>query len=238
MSDKKDLTQPSPASSGASIDRFLDQARHLPTEAAARPRLIFALDATMSRQPTWDLACRVHGEMFEAASSVGGLSVQLVYFRGYNECRASGWVLDPQALTRLMTRIECRGGHTQIRRVLRHVAGEARRSPVKVLVYVGDAVEEPADDLCALAGELGLLGIKAFMFHEGRDSSAGTAFREIARLTGGAYARFDAQAPHALRDLLRAAAAYAARGVQGLTLLSRDSDTARRLLVSIQEHSG
>jgi hypothetical protein len=238
MSDKKDLTKPSSASSGATIDRFLADASLLSTATAAKPRLVFALDATMSRQPTWDLACRVQGEMFDAAASVGGLSVQLVYFRGFNECRASGWVLDPQALTRLMTRIDCRGGHTQIRRVLRHVAGESRRSPVKVLVYVGDAMEEPVDELCGLAGELGLLGIKAFMFHEGRDPTAGAAFREIARLTGGVYAGFDANAPNALRDLLRAAAAYAARGVQGLTLLSRESDTARQLLVSMQERSG
>ena len=87
---------------------------------------------------------------------------------------------------------------------------------MKVLVYVGDAMEEPIDDLCAVAGELGLLGVKAFLFHEGHDAAAGAAFREIARLTGGAYARFDAAAPGALAELLRAAAAYAARGLDGI----------------------
>jgi hypothetical protein len=187
----------------------------------------------MSRQPTWDLACRVQGEMFNAASHAGGLSVQLVYFRGYDECRSSRWVADPRALTDLMAKIDCRGGQTQIGRVLRHVRSEAGRSPLKVLVYVGDAMEEPIDDLCAIAGELGLLGIKAFMFHEGHDRDTARAFQEIARLTGGAYARFDLKAPTALAELLRAAAAYAANGVEGLTRLASGSEQARGLLTSM-----
>jgi hypothetical protein len=201
--------------------------------AEGRARLVFALDATMSRQPTWDLACRVQGEMFKTTADLGGLAVQLVYFRGFDECRASRWVIAPAALTGLMTQIDCRGGHTQIARVLRHVRGETQNSAVKALVYVGDAMEEPIDDLCALAGELGLTGVKAFMFHEGHDAVAGRAFQEIARLTGGAYARFDANAPQSLAGLLRAVAAYATGGVNGLTrLASRDAD-ARKLLTSL-----
>jgi hypothetical protein len=237
MAEKKDLTRSSSAASpGSMIESFLEEAKRLgPLEGGApRARLVFALDATMSRQPTWDLACRVQGEMFAAAAGVGGLSVQLVYFRGFDECRASRWVVDPGALTGLMTRIQCRGGQTQIARVLRHVRGEAADQPVKVLVYVGDAMEEPVDELCSLAGELGLLGVKAFLFHEGADPTAAQAFREVARLTRGAYARFDASAPNALADLLRAAAAYAARGVEGLSRLAEDDDGARRLLTSME----
>ncbi|RDI59366.1 VWA domain-containing protein [Microvirga subterranea] len=235
MTDRKDLTQAGSATPGAMVDSFLDEAKRLgPLQGGApRARLVFALDATMSRQPTWDLACRVQGEMFAAASRAGGLSVQLVYFRGFGECRASRWVADPRALTDLMTRIDCRGGQTQIGCVLRHVRTEAARAPLKVLVYVGDAMEEPVDDLCTVAGELGLLGIKAFMFHEGHDSDAGRAFREIARLTGGAYARFDAKAPQALAELLRAAAAYATSGVEGLARLAPSSGQARALLTSM-----
>ena len=103
--------------------------------------------------------------------------MQLVYFRGFDECRASRWVAAPRALTELMTQIDCRGGHTQIGRVLRHVRNEAASAGVKALVYVGDAMEEPIDDLCAAAGELGLLGVKAFMFHEGRTRSRATPSR-------------------------------------------------------------
>ncbi len=163
----------------------------------------------------------------------GALSVQLVYFRGFGECRASRWVADPRALTDLMTKINCRGGQTQIGRVLRHVRTEASQAPLKVLVYVGDAMEEPIDDLCAVAGELGLLGVKAFMFHEGHDPDAARAFQEVARLSGGAYARFDAGAPHTLSELLRAAATYATSGVEGLTQLTASSAQACGLLTAI-----
>ena len=180
MPDKKTIisseeARPSAAAlSGAMIDAFVARAKEAGT--GQRARLVFALDATMSRQPTWDLACRVQGEMFETASAVGGLSVQLVYFRGFGECRASRWVIEPRALTDLMAGIACRGGQTQIGRVLRHVRNEAASAPVRALVYVGDAMEEPVDALCAVAGELGILGIKAFMFQEGRDASAATAY--------------------------------------------------------------
>jgi hypothetical protein len=239
MTDKKDV---SPARAGGAvagsagmIDSFLQQATRLGPVAGTgtRPRLVFALDATMSRQPTWDLACRVQGEMFEATSKIGGLSVQLVYFRGFGECRASRFVVEPRALTDLMGKIDCRGGQTQIGRVLRHVRDEAGRAPVKALVYVGDAMEEPIDDVCAAAGELGLVGVKAFMFHEGHDAVAGDAFQEIARLTGGAYARFDASAPGSLANLMRAAAAYASGGVAALEHLAATDGKARALLTSM-----
>ena len=57
----------------------------------------------MSRQPTWDLACSLQAAMFDAAARTGGLEVQLVYYRGHGEARASRWVADAAALKRLMT---------------------------------------------------------------------------------------------------------------------------------------
>lgn len=246
MAEKKDVAKnksgsevsPNPSSEGM-IDSFLSQAKQLGPlgEAGERGRLIFALDATMSRQPTWDLACRVQGEMFETAAGIGGLSVQLVYFRGFDECRSSRWVVQPRALTDLMTQIGCRGGHTQIGRVLRHVKNEAQRTPLKAFIYVGDAMEEPIDELCAAAGELGLMGVKAFMFHEGSDPIAARAFQEIARLTGGAYARFDAGAPQSLAGLLRAAAAYATGGSGALRRLAAREADAQRLLTAMAKPS-
>ena len=246
MAEKKDLAQGGGAgevnqspSSGGMVDSFLAQAKQLGPVGGTgeRARLVFALDATMSRQPTWDLACRVQGQMFETAASIGGLAVQLVYFRGFDECRASKWVVQPRALTDLMTRIGCRGGHTQIGRVLRHVKNEAQRSPLKAFIYVGDAMEEPVDDLCTVAGELGLLGVKAFMFHEGSDPIAARAFQEIARLTGGAYARFDAGAPQSLAGLLRAAAAYASGGAGALQRLAAGEGEAQKLLAAMGKGS-
>ena len=106
-----------PSSAGADIAAFVDAAKKVPAPGGSgRGRLIFALDATMSRQPTWDLAQSLQAKMFEAASGLGGLDVQLVYFRGFNECRASNFVSGGQGLAQLMSRIDVRGGSTQIRR--------------------------------------------------------------------------------------------------------------------------
>lgn len=213
---------PGTATSRAEIDAFVKQARALgPRLDGKRGRLVFALDATMSRQPMWDLACALQAEMFTEAAAVGGLDVQLVYYRGLAECRASKWVSDPKRLAGLMEKIDCRGGHTQIGRVLEHVRKEGKRQKVDAFVFVGDAMEESVDDLCAKAGELALLGVPAFMFQENVDPIAERAFREIARLTGGAWCPFDAGASAQLRDLLRAAAAYAAGGRRALSDLSR-----------------
>ena len=223
---------PAAPTSRAEIDAFLAKVRAFERAApSGRGRLIFALDATMSRQPTWDTACRLQADMFLEAQAIGGLDVQLVYFRGVAECRASRWVSEPKALASLMEKIDCRGGHTQLGRVLVHAREETGKAKVQALVYVGDAMEEGIDDLCASAGELGLRGVPAFMFQEGHDAAAERAFREIARLSRGAYCRFDAGAAHELRELLRAVAAYAAGGMKALNDLSaRRSAGAVRLL--------
>lgn len=229
----READTPAPQSSRAEIDAFLAQVRGLgrSTAAGQRGRLIFALDATMSRQPTWDTACQLQADMFLEAEAIGGLDVQLVYFRGHGECRTSRWVSEPKALAGLMGRIDCRGGHTQIRKVLLHAARETEKAKVQALVYVGDAMEEGIDDLCARAGELGLRGVPAFVFQEGHDATAERAFREIARLSRGAYCRFDAGAAQELRELLRAVAAYAAGGLKALNDLSaRHHGGAMRLL--------
>ena len=137
------------------IAAFVEAAKKVPAPAASgRGRLIFALDATMSRQPTWDLAQALQAKMFEAAAGLGGLDVQLVYFRGMDECRASNFVSGGKGLAELMSRIEVRGGSTQIRKVLAHARDEAKRAKVAVLVFVGDAMEENPDRLAVLAGEL------------------------------------------------------------------------------------
>jgi hypothetical protein len=135
---------PAPASPKPEIDAFLQKVRALGATATAggRGRLIFALDATMSRQPTWDTACALQADMFREAASVGGLDIQLVYFRGLNECRASGWIKTGDKLAELMGRIDCRGGHTQIGKVLSHARQEQGVQRVQALVYVGDAMEE------------------------------------------------------------------------------------------------
>ena len=227
---------PETRSSDTEVADFLRTLKALGNKApaAGRGRLVFAMDATMSRQPTWDLALQLQAEMFKEVRAIGGLDVQLIYFRSYDECRASPWVSDPEALAKLMTGIRCLGGFTQIRKILIHARRESEKRKVDALVYVGDCMEEEIDHLAALAGELGLLGVPAFMFQEGHDQNAETAFREIARLTKGAYCRFDAGSAGQLRELLRAVAAYAAGGRQALEDLGKKESQARLLLEQLK----
>jgi hypothetical protein len=230
---RKALTPGEGEDKSADIAAFIEKVHALgaPNAPGEQGRLLFALDATMSRQPTWDLACALQGEMFAAVAGQP-LQVQLLYFRGLNECRASKWVNDAGALARLMTGIQVRGGNTQIGKVFAHARGEHSRRKINALVYVGDAMEESVDGLAQKAGELGLLGCPVFIFQEGREPNAERAFREFARVSKGAYARFDANAPKELAALLRAVAAYAAGGRKALQLQSGNS--ARLLLEQLR----
>lgn len=229
--DKK-LTAPA---NRAEIAKFATQIAQTPRHPpqGERKKLVFALDATMSRQPSWDLAQKLQTEMFLAAAALGGLDLQLVYFRGFSECRASKFFQDGAGLAGAMSKISVAAGSTQIERVLKHVAAEARaaapEAPLRAFIYIGDAVEESADALAARAGELGLRGIKGFFFLEGGDAVARQNFVELARLTGGAFAGFDRSAPDRLAALLRAAALYAAGG---LAALRGSNEPAARLLLT------
>jgi len=216
-------------SAAEDIAAFVAKARAM-SPHGAKGRLVFALDATMSRQPTWDMACALQADMFREAAVSGSLDIRLVYYRGLNECRASAWISDSAHLAKLMSGIACQGGNTQIGKVLSEARREAVASGVRAVVFVGDAMEEAVDALCVKAGELGLLKVPVFMFQEGHDSTAEQAFREIARLTGGAWCRFDPGAAAQLRELLRAAAAYAAGGREALLRLSKTGSGAAQLL--------
>ncbi|MBN8913735.1 MAG: VWA domain-containing protein [Rhizobiales bacterium] len=225
---------PAPATSTSTeVADFLAKVKALaPTTGAGRGRLLFAMDATMSRAPTWDMALALQSEMFRAVKEIGSLEVQLMYFRGAGEARASKWVTNADALASLMRQVACHGGFTQIGKVLTHARRESEKTKISALVYVGDAVEEPIDELAGRAGELALLGVPAFLFQEGDDANATRAFKEIARLTKGAHCRFGPGAAAELRELLTAVAVYAAGGRKALdALLSKPGgEGARRLL--------
>ena len=95
--------------------------------------------------------------VFEATAALGGLEIQLVFYRGFSECKSSKWMTTAAELHRVMRSVFCIGGETQIERVLSHAIRETRARKVNALVFVGDAMEEKVDRLCRLAGELGLL---------------------------------------------------------------------------------
>lgn len=227
-----------PAPQGAAsrdVDLFLDQARRVPAPAvnasAARGRLLFCMDATASREPSWDQASRIQGDMFVAAERLGGLAVRLAFYRGFDEFKVSKWASDGVELARLMARVDCLAGQTQIARSLAFAADEASTSRLHAMVLVGDAFEEDIDSIGPGAGKLGLLGVPVFAFQEGGDPAASRAFRQIARLSGGRHCVFDTASPDELRRLLGAVAAYAAGGAAAMGDYARLHGGAARRLV-------
>lgn len=214
---------PSKPSTSSDISRFVDKANTLPqrvqSNAGGGGRLIFALDATASRQPSWDRACQLQGQMFHATDQLGGLHLQLCYYRGFHEFDHSPWLRDSQALLRTMTAVQCLGGYTQLERVLDHCLAENSEQAVQAVIIIGDAVEEKVDKLCAKAGKLGMLGVPLFMFQEGFDASVRQCFQQMALVSKGAFATFDEHSAAQLSELLGAVATFASGGVEALQRL-------------------
>lgn len=174
---------------------FEDAVRNLPAVSTeSEGRIIFGVDATASRQMTWDRAKVEQAKMF---AQTHGVKMQLVYFRGSDnfpdalgngaECQHSGWATNPATLKRLMDKVECRAGETQIERLLRHVAKANKDHPVAALMYVGDMCEEVHATVLEAARAA---KVRCFMFQEGTDYRTAELFRSIADVTGGAYASF------------------------------------------------
>ena len=217
------------AAISADIDTFIaEMTKSSAPRSSGTGRLIFALDATASRNDTWDLACHLQGDMFKIVASIGGLNVQLVYYRDLSECRSSRWVTDTSELTRLMTRIQCRAGRTQIGKILAHAKRETALLKVSALVFVGDACEEDDDELIPAANELGQARVPVFMFQEGNNRTVEHTFREVTRVTHGAYCRFDSGSAKQLGELLKAVAVFAVGGVAALEA-SKDAAAVKLL---------
>lgn len=211
------------------VQAFLSKLATMP-KTGGDARLIFALDATASRQSTWDVASQLQTEMFLSTQALGGLQLQLCYFRGFGEFFASDWHSDADKVVRIMSRISCQAGATQLERVLRHALDENGGKKIKCVVYIGDAMEENIDILAQLAGKLGLLNIPVFMFQERSDAVTRQAFMTISRLSGGAYSQFDQASAEQLKSLLQAVAVYAAGGLKALQDFSKSSTKTVKLL--------
>ncbi len=217
------------------IDQFLEKIAATEVQKSEAKdqsgRLIFSLDATASRQHTWDQAMQLQGDMFVKTRGLRELEVQLVYYRGFAECRASPWLQGSASLLKMMQKVNCHAGTTQIERLLRHAIAETKKQPVQAMVFVGDCMEENIDRLGNLAGQLNMLGLPVFIFQEGRDPSASYAFNQIATLSGGAHCQFDHSAANRLGELLNAVAVYAAGGKAALERLAGPSHGGASLLL-------
>jgi hypothetical protein len=209
---------------------------------AARGRLLFSVDGTASREHVWEIAATLTAGMFEETAKLGGLCAQLAHFGG-DEFHHSSWCSDAHELVNLIRGIRCKSGATQIGRVLQHIQSENQHRKVDAAVFIGDACEEPPGELYTAAANL---NVPVFCFQEGSglaiflDEHGGMhppvkveqVFRELARITGGAYGKFDAGAAKQLGEMLRAVAAFATGGIKALA--NQQTDSARKLLAQMK----
>lgn len=224
---------PSETRARGDVAAFLSRAKNLQRTGTGRARLLFAIDATASRQPTWDLACELQADMFRSSADLGALRVQLAYYRGLGELHFGDWQGDPQTLADAMSQVHCAAGRTQIGRLLRSALERQTSAAARALVFIGDAVEEPAGGLEELAGRCRIHRLPLFVFQEGTDAGAQRVLQSIARISGGAYSRFDAGSAARLRELLGAVARYAAGG---RAALEGSSSQGARLLLDQLPH--
>jgi hypothetical protein len=207
-------------------DEFIANATAKPASCG---NLIFAIDATGSRERTWDTAVQLQSEMFREVAGLGALNTQLIYFRSYSECKASNWVSDPMQLEALMRRVRCDTGETQINRILTHAAKETARRKINAMAYIGDCCEEQREQLTAPARRLSNLEVPVFMFQEGDDRDVRSLFREIAELTGGSYHQLNHDSAAQLAELLKAVAVFS---VGGVPALEQQGTKAAKLLLN------
>jgi hypothetical protein len=227
---------PEKRSSARDIQAFIGKVKNTPlVTGAGKGRLIFAMDATASREHCWDMASQNHAAMFVEAYKLSTLNVQLCYYRGMGDFTALPWTRNADDIKQALLSVRCLAGQTQIGKILTHALCETRSSKVNALVFVGDCVEENPDSLGALAGQLGILNLPLFVFQEGKNPKVGSIFSQLATLSGGAHCQFDQGSAKQLGQLLAAVAVYAAGGKPALEshLLSKDT-SVRRLLQQLK----
>ncbi len=225
-------------SNSLSVQDFLKKSEQLVTrDKEESGRLLFAMDATASRERSWDMACQIQAEMFMSTQEIGNLEISLCYFRGYQEFHVLDWSSNATKLRDQMLQVRCLAGHTQIKRTLEHAVKVCATQKVKAVVFVGDSFEESIDEVGKVAGKLGMLGVPVFIFHEGHDPSAKNAFQHIAKLTHGAYCAFDQNSVAQLKDLLCAVAAFAVGGINALKQHSLKGNTLANNIIKQLPHN-
>ena len=217
-------------SSSLSVQEFLKKTDQIVPADNNAGRLLFAMDATASREHSWDMACQIQADMFMSTQDMGALEISLCYYRGYNEFHAFNWTKNAAQLRDQMLQVRCVPGHTQIKRTLEYAAASCVKQKIKAVVLIGDCFEESIDDVGHSAGKLGMMGVPVFIFHEGSDSAAKNAFQHIAKLSNGAYCSFDQNSVAQLKDLLCAVAAFTVGGLTALEKHSQNSAIAKSML--------
>ena len=180
------------------------------TGPSSRPRLVFAVDATASREPAWAAARQVTDALVKALP--GELDVALAVHGGSRVHTFTAFTNDPATLRDRTAGVTCEAGLTRLLPIL---SASLKQPSVRVIVYIGDVFEENVTQGRGLADSLGQRGAKLIVLHDTADPSArrdAELFWDLAKRTGGCVLPFDVNAPGRLRDILSAVAVYAVGG--------------------------
>jgi len=183
------------------------------TEKKQATKIGFLIDATGSREQTWELAQTIQAKMFQAVSGLKAVSLRLVYF-GNNRLTALGWDNNPNSVAKHMAAVRCRTGLTQIIEGLQSFIDERPDGKAAAIILIGDCFEESSSQAERAAILLKEKGIKVFSFVEGYDPTAQSVFRRISEITGGKFARFGSNMP--LSDLCEGVVLLASGGEKAL----------------------
>jgi hypothetical protein len=180
------------------------------TGTPARPRLVFAVDATASREPAWEAARQVTDALVKALP--GELDVALAVHGGSRVHTFTAFTDDANTLRDRAAGVTCEAGLTRLLPIL---SASLKQPAMRVVIYIGDVFEESVTQGRRIADALGAQGTKLIVLHDTADPAArryAEVFWDLAKRTGGCVLPFEASASGRLRDLLSALAVYAVGG--------------------------
>lgn len=208
----------------------------LPQSNALPARLVFAADATASREEQWEAAKELTDALFSAIP--GGIEVALAVHGGGRLHTWTPFTSRPDKLRDLAARVKIQAGETRLLDVLRRTLEDPR---ISVVVYIGDRFEESRELARQVAKALKLQQTRLIILHDrgmGYDleiEDAASVFAALAELTGGTVLPFDISALARLRELLAAVAVLAIGGTSMLAAKQETMPGARLLLQHLKE---
>jgi hypothetical protein len=241
IAEPPELPEPVPPRRVSPVTVASDAGVWVPPDPAvqSRPRLVFGIDMTASRQPSIEPAKRLQDVLLRTLP--GKLEVALAAHGGEEVHTFTPFTSNPERLRDLAAGLRCRGGKTQLLEILRRAL---KQRGVRCVVYVGDMFEESSSAAAEIAGELAERDIRVIVLHDtslrnesgaaGSYDAAGAVFGMLAERTDGAVLPFDISALEELAKLLEAVAVLAVGGTEMLATQEPVMPAATLLL----EHLG
>lgn len=197
--------------------------------AAPRARLVFALDATGSRQVTWETCAVPLTDALLTALPGHQLDVALAWYGG-GRVTFTGFTSHLGTLRDRAAGVRPKAGRTQFLEILTRCV--LQTEGVKVVCLVADTFEESPPLALKLADALKARGTRLLILHDSASQTFGGAeiFAQMAERTGGAVLPFDASALPRMKDLVGAIGVLAVGGTPMLEARQETMPAAKLLL--------